>query len=144
MVSEAEVKGLCGFLANYFNSYSEESIGDFYAEKVRIVGDEGQKGTEYGVQLLLWLAPFDMGVSQFMQLEFLPAQVSGVYTVEIYIERISGQDTFWQRVNRRFINGLRKEFLLWHTLPDASKIHHRNTADRLLVESLEEPAAESA
>ena len=144
MVSEAEVKGLCGFLANYFNSYSEESIGDFYAEKVRIVGEEGPKGTEYGVQLLLWLAPFDMGVSQFMQLEFLPAQVSGVYTVEIYIERVSGQDTFWQRVNRRFINGLRKEFLLWHTLPDASKTHHRNTADRLLVESLEEPAAESA
>ena len=66
-----------------------------------------------------------MGVSQFMQLEFLPTNVSGVYTVEIYIERISGQDTFWQRVNKRFINGLRKEFLLWHTLPDVSKTHHR-------------------
>jgi len=144
MVSEAEVRGLCGFLANYFNSYSEESIGDFYAEKVRIVAEDGRTGTEYGVQLLLWLAPFDMGVSQFMQLEFLPTNVSGVYTVEIYIERISGQDTFWQRVNKRFINGLRKEFLLWHTLPDVSKTHHRKTADQLLVKSLEEPAAESA
>ena len=61
---------------------------------MRIVAEDGRTGTEYGVQLLLWLAPFDMGVSQFMQLEFLPTNVSGVYTVEIYIERISGQDTF--------------------------------------------------
>jgi len=144
MVSEAEVQGICGFLANYFNSYSEESIGDFYAEKVRIVQERGSGGPEYGVQLLLWLAPFDMGVSQFMQLEFLPTLVPGVYTVEIYIERISGQDTFWQRVNKRFINGLRKEFLLWHTLPEDAKIHHRTTAEQLLVEPVEEPASESA
>ncbi len=144
MVSEAEVQGICGFLANYFNSYSEESIGDFYAEKVRIVQERGNGGPEYGVQLLLWLAPFDMGVSQFMQLEFLPTLVPGVYTVEIYIERISGQDTFWQRVNKRFINGLRKEFLLWHTLPEDAKIHHRTTAEQLLVEPVEEPASESA
>ncbi len=143
MVSEAEVQGLCGFLANYFNSYSEESIGDFYAEKVRIVADEGEAGREYAVQLLLWLAPFDMGVSQFLQLEFLPTPVRGVYTVEIYIERISGQDTFWQRVNRRFINGLRKEFLLWHTLAEDMRAYHRTTADSLLVQSVE-PAVESA
>ena len=138
MVSEAEVEGLCGFLANYFNSYSEESIGDFYAEKVRIVREDEASGREYAVQMLLWLAPFDMGVSQFLQLEFLPTLVKGVYTVEIYIERISGQDTFWQRVNRRFINGLRKEFLIWHTFDEESKKHHRQTAARLLAESAAE------
>ena len=81
MVSEGEVTGICGFLANYFGAYSEESIGDFYAEKVRVVAAEGEDGTEYAVQLLLWLAPFDMGVSQFMQLEFLPTRVASLYTV---------------------------------------------------------------
>ena len=127
MVSEGEVRGLCGFLAAYFSAYSEESIGDFYAEKVQLVEEDGERGPEYAVQLLLWLAPFDMGVSQFMQLEFLPTEVKSVYTVEIYIQRISGQDTFWQRVNHRFINGLRKEFLLWHTLATESKAHHRQS-----------------
>ena len=85
------------------------------------------------VQLLLWLAPFDMGVSQYMQLEFLPTKVESVYTVEIYIQRISGQDTFWQRVNHRFINGLRKEFLIWHTLEEAAKVHHRQIAEEMLA-----------
>ena len=80
-----------------------------------------------------------MGVSQFMQLEFLPTEVQAVYTVEIYIQRISGQDTFWQRVNHRFINGLRKEFLLWHTLPEASKAHHRQVAEQMLAATQAEP-----
>ena len=133
MVSEGEVRGLCGFLAGYFSAYSEESIGDFYAEKVQLVEEDGERGPEYAVQLLLWLAPFDMGVSQFMQLEFLPAQVKSVYTVEIYIQRISGQDTFWQRVNHRFINGLRKEFLLWHTLAAESRAHHLGVAEKMLA-----------
>jgi hypothetical protein len=133
MVGEGEVTGLCGFLSNYFNAYSEESIGNFYAEKVRVIEEQGERGSEYAVQLLLWLAPFDMGVSQYMQLEFLPTKVESVYTVEIYIQRISGQDTFWQRVNHRFINGLRKEFLIWHTLEEAAKVHHRQIAEEMLA-----------
>ncbi|MEE3258528.1 MAG: FtsX-like permease family protein [Candidatus Latescibacterota bacterium] len=133
MIGEREVTGLCGFLANYFGAYSEESIGDFYAEKVGVVVEEGEVGPTYAVQLLVWLAPFDMGVSQFMQLEFLPTSVRSLYTVEIYIHRISGQDTFWQRVNHRFINGLRKEFLLWHTLNEEDRIYHRQTAEECLA-----------
>jgi hypothetical protein len=141
MIGEAEVLGLCGFLANYFNAYSEESIGDFYAEKVRVVREDQDR--EYAVQLLLWLAPFDMGVSQYLQLEFLPASIDGVYAVEIYIERISGQDTFWQRVNHRFVNGLRKEFLLWHTLDEESRVYHLKTAESMLLKSAAERAVES-
>jgi hypothetical protein len=134
MVSEGEVQGVCGFLANFFNAYSEESIGDFYAEKVRVVTEKGTQGEEYAVQLLLWLAPFDMGVSQFLQLEFLPTQMSGVYTIQLFIQRISGQDTFWQRINHRFFNRLRKEFLIWHTLKSDARVFHRETAERMLAE----------
>ncbi len=139
-VSEREVLGLCGFFASYFNAYSEESIGDFYAEKVRVIKEEGEGSAEYAVQLLIWLAPFDMGVSQFLQLEFLPTPISSVYKVEIFIQRISGQDTFWQRVNHRFINGLRKEFLLWHTMEESAKVFHREFADKTLEIRGNEPA----
>ena len=66
--------------------------------------------------------------------------------MEIFIQRISGQDTFWQRVNHRCINGLRKEFLLWHTLNDEAKAHHRQVAEAMLAhpepeESLPEPSS---
>ena len=133
MVSDGDVLGLCGFLSSYFSAYSEESIGAFYAERVRIVCEEGARGREYAVQMLLWLAPFDMGVSQFLQLECARGDIPGAYTVVIYIHRLSGQDTYWQRVNGRFMNQLRREFLIWHTMDAESKVYHRATAERQML-----------
>jgi hypothetical protein len=134
MISEKEVVGLCGFLASFFQAYGEESIGDFYADKVRIVRTPyaESEAAEYAVQLLLWLAPFDMGVSQFVQIECAPSSTRGAYAVEVFIQRLSGQDTYWQRVNGRFLNHLRKQFLLWNTLDDESKSFHRQVARDLI------------
>ncbi|MFH1570234.1 MAG: FtsX-like permease family protein [Gemmatimonadota bacterium] len=136
MVSQGEVLGLAGFLSSFFGAYSEESIGTFHADLVRLVGEAGPRGQEYALQLLIWLAPFDMGVSQFLQLEFAPSDIRGVCTVEVYIQRISGQDTYWQRVNRRFMNELRRQFLLWHTMDAGSRAYHRQTAAGLLAASM--------
>ncbi|MEE2659114.1 MAG: FtsX-like permease family protein [Candidatus Latescibacterota bacterium] len=134
MASAAEVRGLCGFLANYFSAYSEESIGSFFSEKVRIVEEDSELGPEYAVQLLMWLAPFDMGVSQFLHLEFAPSESTvGAYSVEVFIQRVSGQDTYWRRVNQRFTNELRKNFLIWHTLSDEDKQYHQERADEWLT-----------
>ena len=135
MVSETEVLSACGFLANFFNAYSEESIGQFYADKVQVVAadDEGEV-RKYAVRMLLWMAPFDMGVSQYMQLEFVPSTIPSAYIIEVFIQRISGQDTFWQRVNQRFMNDMRKEFLILNTLDAESKAFHRQTAVDMLIE----------
>ena len=134
MVSSGEVVGICGFLANFFDAYKEESIGDFYAEKVTLVSEEPAPGaSQYSLQMLTWLAPFDMGVSQYLQLDFLPAaDGSGIYMVEVFIQRLSGQDTYWQRVNQRFMNTLRKQFLLWHTLRADARAYHREKAEAML------------
>ena len=148
MVSEQEVEGLCGFLASYFQAYGEESIGDFHADKVRVVretSDDSGKA-EYAVQLLLWLAPFDMGVSQFVQIECSAGAIRGAYGVEVFIRRLSGQDTYWQRVNGRFVNHLRKEFLIWHTLDASSKAYHAELARELMAkgDAIFTPTTESA
>ena len=136
MVGEAEALGLCGFLASFFNAYSEESIGSFYAENVRIVRREEEAGIEYTLQMLIWLAPFDMGVSQYLQLDFLPSQdTKGAYRVEVYIHRISGQDTYWKRVNERFVNQLRKEFLLWYTMDRDMRAYHMRAAKSMLADT---------
>lgn len=128
MVSRAEVLGMCGFLTNYFKGQGEATLGNFFTEQVRIV----REGEEHGVQLLLWLAPFDIGVCQFLQLGFGPSGVPGACAVEVYIERLSGQDAFWQRANQRFMNRLRREFLLWNTLGSEDRAFHRQAAEELM------------
>ncbi|MBT6149481.1 MAG: hypothetical protein HOH74_28845, partial [Gemmatimonadetes bacterium] len=133
MVGVSEIEGIAGFLASFFNAYGEESIGVLYADKVRILVEEREDGErELAVQLLLWLAPFDMGVSQFVQIDLAPSATPGVHGVFVYILRLSGQDTYWQRVNGSFFNALRKQFLLWHTMSAADKVYHRDAARRML------------
>jgi hypothetical protein len=132
-VNQTEVLSLCGFLFDYFEAYSQEGLGLFYAEKTRIVQVDTPGGREYAVQLLLWLAPFDMGVSQYMQFGIEPTSTPGIYGIEIFIHRISGQDTAWGRVNQRFMNRLRKEFLIWQTLKRDVRDRHREVAERVMV-----------
>ncbi len=51
----------------------------------------------------------------------MPAGDFGVYTIQLRIQRLSGQANTWVRINRGFLNEMRKQFLLWRTIPDAGK-----------------------
>ena len=43
-----------------------------------------------------------------------------MYDLRLTLNRVSGDISNWKRVNRRFLNTLRKQFLIWRTL-DASE-----------------------
>ena len=51
----------------------------------------------------------------------IPTGEHGVYRVEVAIHRESGDVASWQRLNRGFLNVLRKRFLVWRTIPAGTK-----------------------
>ena len=106
--------------------------GDFYADKVRIISEEREGATEYSVQMLVWLAPFDLGVSQYMQLDFVPSEMHQIYPIEVFIERISGETASWKRVNQRFMNVIRKQFLIWRTVDADAKTSYREQGSEII------------
>lgn len=119
------VESLCGFLHSYFASYGHESVGKMYTERTRVVVDDDPDGSrKYAVQLLLWLAPFDMGVSQYLQFTTTPTDNPRILEIHLYIERISGPVAFWQRLNLGFMLEMRKQFLVWQTLKDEIQTEH--------------------
>ena len=124
--SAQAVESLCGYLHSYFSSYGHESVGKMYTEKTRIVMEEGERGPTYVVQLLLWLAPFDMGVSEYLHFNLAPTPNRDVYGIQLYIERISGPVAFWERLNQHFMLELRKQFLVWQTLKPELQAAHRD------------------
>ena len=65
---------------------------------------------------MAWLAPFDLGVSQQVVLDTTPTDMADVFELRLTIHRVSGDISNWKRVNRRFLNTLRKQFLIWRTL----------------------------
>jgi len=138
-VSGAEVLGLFAFLATYFKAYSEESIGTFYTQETQLERTPGQRGCH--IRTHLWLAPFDLGVSQHLTLHAAPTD-SPVFEVTLGIQRLSGEPSSWHRTNQRFVNILRKQFLIWRTLSQTAKDHYATQAEELIAAPLA-PVAEA-
>jgi len=115
-VTGEQAAGVNGFLEEWFQAYEEYSVGDFVTQEVRRRDVETPRGKGYEISCKAWLAPFDLGVSQQVVLYTLPTEMEDVFEVKVEITRESGDISNWKRVNRRFLNTLRKQFLIWRTL----------------------------
>ncbi|HOM83376.1 MAG TPA: M28 family peptidase, partial [Armatimonadota bacterium] len=104
------------FLKEWFTAYEEYSIGDFVTQNVTYREGEAELGKTYSIELMAWLAPFDLGVSQRVELRTIPTTMEDVFELMLFVHRESGDVSNWKRVNRRFLNTLRKQFLIWRTL----------------------------
>jgi len=115
-VTGEQATGVNKFISEWFEAYEEYSVGDFVTQNVSSSTYDSEYGEAYRVQCRAWLAPFDLGVSQEVILDTIPTSMEDVYELHLTINRESGDISNWKRVNRRFLNTLRKQFLIWRTL----------------------------
>jgi len=115
-VTGEQATALTRFMVEWFEAYEEYSIGDFVTQDVTHHDEHAEYGTAYVIDLMAWVAPFDLGVSQKVQLRTVPTDMEDVFEIMLHLERVSGDVSSWRRVNRRFLNTLRKQFLIWRTL----------------------------
>ena len=120
-VTGEQASGMNAFLHEWFAAYEEYSIGDFVTQGVHSEEFESEFGKAYRVRCMCWLAPFDLGVSQRVAIDTIPTSTEGVYYIHLVVDRESGDISNWKRVNRRFLNTLRKQFLIWRTLKQADR-----------------------
>ena len=132
-VSGHDVLGLCVFLIGYFDSYSEESIGTFYTDGAKLGRQDTAEGDGYTIDMNIWLAPFDLGVSQHVVIRALPVGEHNIFQVQLDITRLSGEDASWRRVNQRFMNVIRKQFLIWRTVDSDAKSSYRDQGSAILA-----------
>ena len=140
-VSGHEVLGLNVFLIGYFDSYSEESIGTFYTDGAKLSRRETPAGEAYAIDMNIWLAPFDLGVSQHVTLHAIPDAEHHIYSVALTLRRLSGEDASWRRVNQRFMNVIRKQFLIWRTVDTEAKESYLQQGSEILEGLREEVTA---
>jgi len=131
-VGGRDVLGLSVFLKDYFDSYSEESIGSFYTEGAELGRFKTDLGEGYSISMRVWLAPFDLGVSQDVVFRATPTEIPGIYGIHVIIKRLSGEDSSWRKVNSSFMNSIRKQFLIWKTVIPEAKENYRKRALEML------------
>ena len=67
---------------------------------------------------------------QEVQLQAEPTGEHYIYKLETLLIRRSGDVASWQRMNRNFLNVLRKRFLVWRTLPAGIRQEYQQRVHR--------------
>ena len=127
-----EALGMYTYLKRSFESYGEGSVGRFVTEAVRFSSEDRPAGKEYEIALRVWLAPYDLGISQDVSMHAVPTGEHDIYRIEVQINRLSGDVNSWQRVNRGFLNDIRKLFLVWKTMPTETKMNYTSEGGEML------------
>jgi hypothetical protein len=116
-INRTAAEGVVGYLFEFFQAHQEGSIGKFSAGRIEAFADTGQDGKPTrGLKTVVWLTPFDLGVRQHLLLLIHPGEFPDIYEVQVVLERLSGDDGSWYRMNRSFLTELRKQFLQWRSL----------------------------
>ena len=129
-----EHESIGGFIYSYLVSHRDISHGLFSTGKVDVIFscstvDEivqmvSQADNPNDLKCLhirtdVWLAPFDFGIMQTVDLQFCPAREGEDFlSIKITLERRSGESGIWQRINTSFLHELRKQLLIWRSLDD--------------------------
>ena len=133
-INKQETIGFCSYLINFFEGHGESTLGSFMTEEVKLIKGHNKEipilsgiqkhdnSSLYVITMKNWLAPYDTGVSQQVTLKMVNAKDEyDLDAVWVNIYRLSGDVDSWLRLNRRFLNGLRKQFLLWRTMEVEAK-----------------------
>ncbi len=121
-VSAYDITGVVSFLKEHFENYEDVGLGVFMAKNPQLVSlpDSG-----VGLDAMVALAPFDLGVTETFQLRTAPSAIPGIDEVYIRLERLSGQHGDWRRLNKTLLDDLRRQFLIWRSLPQETMEHYR-------------------
>ncbi|MFZ5810578.1 MAG: FtsX-like permease family protein [Thermodesulfobacteriota bacterium] len=139
-IREQEYAG--GFLLDYYTSHQDISHGLFSTDDVQFSflcpweqgggphpGQVDEAFSElkscFRLTATVWLAPFDFGIKQRVDILFLPDMKNpGFMNIEVTLERRAGEAGMWKRLNKGFLNELRKQLLVWRSLDPETQVSY--------------------
>jgi hypothetical protein len=142
-VREQECAG--GFLFDYYQSHQDVSHGLFSTADVDyafecpwdIPGAPRHPKEQFPefcdlracmrLTAVVWLAPFDFGIKQTVGITFIPAaDTPGYMEIDVELTRQAGEAGMWKRLNKGFVNDLRKQLLVWRSLEEAVRFAYED------------------
>jgi len=142
MLTGGDSKACSAFLVEFFEAYVDYTGGEFYTDAVHFEATDTEYGEGYSIKLRMWLAPYDLGVSQTLDLRTSPTEEGEVYEVVIHLYREAGDISSWKKTNWLFLNVIRKQFLIWRTISPPARRGYEHRAEETLTGA--EPVQEAA
>jgi len=122
LIKENEHRSVSGFLYHIFDEHRAVSHGIFSVGRL-VFGTGPENAEEKGIRFTAWLAPFDLGVMQDVEFQVTSSdRFKGYLNIRMVITRKSGEQNTWWRINKRFVNLIRKQLLIWRALSPREKV----------------------
>jgi len=109
------------YMADWFENYGEGSAGEFFSSPPEIGVTRAGAELAPFVRALVWLKPYDLGVSQEIKIEVRRDARTGDNLATVTIVCRSGDKNNWERCCHPFIGLLRKRFLTWRAVGDGDR-----------------------
>jgi len=144
LMTYREHRSVGGFLYDYFESHQDVSHGTFSTADVafrfvcesppslkdeRLDCPQGECDFDQCLHISsrVWLAPFDFGIMQGVDLRFRPASEDpGFLEIQVRLVRESGEANAWRRINKTFLHQIRRQLLVWRSFDDQTKLEYEN------------------
>ncbi len=119
--SEDEVEGILAFLNEFLLILKSENVGGPFFVSSPIIF-KNQPGIEKHLTTTVYLAPFDMGIIQTVDVYSYLDTVKNHWKFVIKLNRVEGVLQAWQALVKRYIGIMRQQFLLWKGLSREDKM----------------------
>jgi hypothetical protein len=130
-----------GFLYDFFEGHFDVSHGQFSASDIELAfacetppsvagadncpQDACESPECLHLKCRVWLAPFDFGIMQRVELRFALSQDEpGYLEIHVVLSRESGESNAWRRINKGFLDAIRRQLLIWRSLDEPGKEHY--------------------
>lgn len=114
------------FFQRYFEGFGEGGAGPFFAAEpaIKIAGRlDDLAGGAYipAIEVKVWLKPFDLGVSQLLEIELATDPETREFIARLTLTRLTGTLDAWRRLNGPFVTAIRRRFLHWRAVTPEMK-----------------------
>jgi hypothetical protein len=149
LMNYREHRSVAGYLYDYFEGHQDVSHGMFSTANIEFGHScddppglakepshcpEEQCDQDKCLQIesSVWLAPFDFGIMQTVDLVFRPSEDEpGFLEIKVQVIRESGEANAWHRINKTFLHEIRRQLLIWRSFGDPVKEKY----ERLLTDA---------
>jgi|TARA_Y100000031_G_scaffold135826_1_gene159428 hypothetical protein len=118
--SRDRIAVLC-FFERYLEDHGKGGGGRFFADPPQI-GVSSERDPLAGdapvpcLEATVWLKPFDLGVSQSMEVSLPTDPETREFIATVTLARLSGTHSAWMHLNKSFVQIVRQQFLHWRAV----------------------------
>jgi hypothetical protein len=124
------------FFHSFLDDHGEGGSGRFSASSPVLDVQGSGEDIVPSVSATVWPKPFDLGVSQNLEISLPLDSETGEFVARISIRRISGTRESWLRLNASLMVNFREQFLHWRAVSPAQKKDFFKRAEALFADEV--------